>query len=356
MRIRALFSGALKAGLLLVAAGLVVWALHPWPVLLRWQDPATTAYIQHRERAAQAAGEAFELRWSWISLEEIPSNLTRAVLIGEDHRFRDHGGVDWDALAEEVRYRGPIPPNPLSAEDRQALREAVDYVRENRDRIRGRSTLTQQLARNLYLSPERSFMRKAQELLIARRLEFLLSKDRILELYLNVAELGPGIFGVEAASQAYFGVSARQLSTGQAAALAATLPHPLTSNPAHAPGRMAWRRDLILERMQGPPPERPLPPPVEVAPPVLPDPEPPPDPGSSRLPSPLPGPEPLGRPAVQGELEGLDPPRLEAKEPAVHLEDPVRIPNGGLHRLQAEGVLHLTDDAAAGQVIGSLAG
>lgn len=372
MRIRTLLAGIPKAALLLAAAGLLVWVLHPWPFLLRWEDPDTTAYIQHRERAARAAGEPFELQWSWVPLEEMPSNLTRAVLIGEDHRFRDHGGVDWEALAEEVRYRGPIPPNPFSTEDREALRGAVDYVRENRDQVRGRSTLTQQLARNLYLSPERSFVRKAQELLIARRLEFFLSKDRILELYLNVVELGPGVFGVEAASQAYFGVSARQLSAAQAATLAATLPHPLTSNPVHAPGRMAWRRDLILQRLHGPPPDQPLPDPVEVAPPVLPEPGPPepllpPDTTSrpdtvsppdtvSLDPSSLLGPEPLRPPPLQGELQGLDPTGLEAEEPPVHPEDAVRVPDGSLHRLQAQGLLQLADDAAAGQMIGPLPG
>lgn len=279
---------------LLVPLGLplLMWALLPWPVLLRWKDPGTTAYIQFRIRDAARVGEVLELRREWIPLEEIPGDLIRAVTMAEDDRFREHAGVDWIALAEEVRYRGSIPPRLGEAHDRKALREAWRYLRENRDRVRGRSTLTQQLARNLYLSPDRSMVRKAQELFIARRLEFFLSKDRILELYLNSVELGQGIFGVEAASQTYFERSARELTRTQAASLAATLPHPLTSNPAMSPGRMAWRRDLILDRMAGrgaavPPPD--IPQPLEISPPLLvPEPEGPPvflplpDPGGPR--------------------------------------------------------------------------
>lgn len=259
----------------LAALPVAAWLVQPWPLPLRWVDPGTTAFMEARLRSAAGAGESLALRHSWVPLDELPPILLRAVLVAEDDRFREHRGVDWAALAEEVRYRGAMPPRLADAEDRAALRASWDWVRENRDRVRGRSTLTQQLARNLYLSPDRSFVRKGQEFLIAQRLEFFLSKDRILELYLNVAEFGPGIFGVEAASQAYFGRSARELSRFEAATLAATLPHPLTSNPAHRPGRMAWRRDLILSRLGGgtipvPPPAvevpEPLPPPVEVPP------------------------------------------------------------------------------------------
>jgi monofunctional glycosyltransferase len=239
--------------LLLLALGLpaLVWLLHPWPPPLRWLDPHTTAFMEHRQAEAQARGDSIQIQWEWIPLDSIPGHLQQAVLVAEDDRFRDHRGVDWEALAEEVRYQGQIPFRPGAAEDRQALRHAVTYVREHRDEIRGRSTLTQQLARNLYLSPDRAFIRKGQELILARRLETFLSKDRILELYLNVAELGDGIFGVEAAAREYFGRSASQLSRPQAAALAATLPHPRTSNPAHNPGRMQWRQGLILTRMDG---------------------------------------------------------------------------------------------------------
>jgi hypothetical protein len=148
-----------------------------------------------------------------------------------------------------VRYDGEPPFSLLDPGDWVAILRAMRYYAANRDEVRGRSTITQQLAKNLYFTPERSLTRKFAELIVAQRLEWFLSKDRILELYLNTVELGPGIFGVEAAAQAYFDRSAANLSNYQAASLAGTLPHPLTSNPGHRPGRMAWRRDIILGRL-----------------------------------------------------------------------------------------------------------
>jgi monofunctional biosynthetic peptidoglycan transglycosylase len=119
--------------------------------------------------------------------------------------------------------------------------------------MRGASTITQQLAKNLYLSPSRNPLRKLKEAVIAYRLEWALGKQRILELYLNVVELGPNLWGVEAASERYFGRPAARLSMEQAALLVATLPHPLTSNPALRPGRTVWRQQLILRRLRGEP-------------------------------------------------------------------------------------------------------
>ncbi len=227
--------------------------------------------MEHRVRQADAEGRTLEIEHRWVPLEQISSNLEQAVIVAEDHRFREHRGVDWNAVAEEVRYEGGRPVTWWNPDDLRALWAATLYYWENRHDIRGRSTISQQLARNLYLSPERSTLRKAREVLVARRLERYFSKDRILELYLNVAEWGPGIFGAEAAARTYFGKSAAELSLEEAAALAATLPHPLTSNPRDNPGRMAWRRELILERLQGPDEEpEPIP---------LPDPVPTPEPG-----------------------------------------------------------------------------
>jgi len=120
-----------------------------------------------------------------------------------------------------------------------------------RQAVRGASTITQQVAKNLYLSPSRNPLRKLKEAVTAYRLEQALGKRRILELYLNIAELGEGIWGVEAASRRYFNVPARRLTDTQAAALAATLPFPLLSNPAYRPNRMRRRQDLILRRMRG---------------------------------------------------------------------------------------------------------
>lgn len=248
---RSLRRWALGALLVLAALPVVVLAGLPWPWVLRWVDPPATAFMLHREREARRSGEESTLIQDWVPLEEMPETLVRAVLVAEDDRFREHRGVDWKALAEEVRWSGGEDFSWFSSEDRASLSRAARYYWAHRSEMRGRSTLTQQLAKNLFFTPDRALVRKAGEFVVARRLERFLGKDRILEVYLNTVELGPGLFGVGAAARAYFGVPAQRLNRFQAASLAATLPHPLTSNPAHRPGRMAWRRDLILARLAG---------------------------------------------------------------------------------------------------------
>ena len=239
-------------GLLFVLSlPLLVWAALPWPVAYRWVDPAATAVMRYRVEQAKDEGDVLPLEQSWVTLDRISPQMVRAVIAAEDGRFREHHGIDWVSLGEELHYQGKPPFSWKDPGDLKALAGAGLYYAQHRDKVKGRSTLTQQLAKNLYFTPERSLARKAAELFVARRLEKLLTKDRILEIYLNTAELGAGIFGVEAAAQEYFGVSAAQLSQVQAASLAATLPQPLSSNPKLKPGRMAWRRDLILRRMRG---------------------------------------------------------------------------------------------------------
>jgi monofunctional biosynthetic peptidoglycan transglycosylase len=170
------------------------------------------------------------------------------VIIAEDSRFKTHHGIDFVELREAWAAGGH----------------------------RGASTITQQLAKNLYLSPSRSIFRKLKEAVTAIRLEGALEKHRIMELYLDVAELGPGVWGIDAASRAYYGVPVSRLSPAQAAALAATLPQPRTSNPAYRPARMLERRNLILARYYGgktPVPhieEDSIPDVPEIEPPVLP--------------------------------------------------------------------------------------
>lgn len=267
-----------KIALLLAAAalaGLGAWySLVPFPWTLGTRNPTRTALMEQRLGEARAAGKTLEIRQTWVPLERISPRLVRAVLVAEDQRFREHRGVDWRALAEEVRWTGDDSFSWWSASDLKALGRSISYAWEHRAELRGRSTITQQLAKNLYFGTDRSFVRKAMELVVAKRLERRLSKDRILELYLNLAEWGPGIFGAEEASLAYFGRPASALTLEEAAALAATLPHPLTSNPARSPGRMRWRQALILERLSAPPgvqPEAlPLPEPeVEITEPLL---------------------------------------------------------------------------------------
>jgi monofunctional biosynthetic peptidoglycan transglycosylase len=253
---------------------LLAWLIQPWPVLLRWRDPEITSFMRYRMKEALEQGDTLEIRNEWMPLEEISDRMERAVILAEDGNFYEHGGVDWSALAEELRYDGDPPFSIFDPDDLLAVLRALRYYNQNRDEVRGRSTITQQLAKNLYFTPERSLTRKFAEMVVAQRLEWFLPKDRILELYLNTVELGPGVFGVEAAAQHYFGRSAANLSAFQAASLAGTLPHPLTSNPALRPSRMAWRRDLILGRMQRtspdvtPVPVAPVEPPAPVVLPV----------------------------------------------------------------------------------------
>ncbi|MDT8369747.1 MAG: transglycosylase domain-containing protein [Longimicrobiales bacterium] len=239
-----------------VAIGLALWYLViPYPWTLQTRNPERTALMEQRIREARDAGESLELQQDWRPLEAISSNLVRAVVVAEDYRFREHRGIDWVSLAEEVEWTGDDAFSWRSASDLRALAGAVGYAWSNRADIRGRSTLTQQLAKNLYFGTDRSVLRKAMEVVVARRLERRVEKDRILELYLNIAEWGPGIFGAEAAARAYFGRSASSLTLDQAAALAGTLPHPLTSNPARAPSRMLRRKASILERLAPPRPD-----------------------------------------------------------------------------------------------------
>jgi monofunctional glycosyltransferase len=193
-------------------------------------------------------GESIEYRP--VSLDSISRNARKAVTIGEDDDFWNHGGIDYKALRHALGYRRDSF-SWSSRRDRDDLMPLLGRAWARRDALRGASTITQQLAKNLYLSPSRNPLRKVKEAVTAFRLEGALSKERILELYLNTVELGEDVWGFEAASRHYFKRSAARLTTEQGAALAATLPFPLTSNAAHRPGRMRWRQQLILRRLRG---------------------------------------------------------------------------------------------------------
>ncbi len=211
---------------------------------------------RHVQRRRQAVDGRLPRLYDPVDFARIAPAVPQAVLIAEDHRFFDHGGVDFQAIRQALGYRRDdfAFDNPR---DRTELRRVVGAAWSRRDRIRGASTITQQLAKNLYLSPSRNPLRKFKEALTAYRLEMAMSKTRILELYLNVVEFGPEIWGVEAASQTYFGRSADRLTAEQAAALAGSLPFPLRSNPAFRSGRMRWRQQFILRRMRGEPIQKP---------------------------------------------------------------------------------------------------
>jgi monofunctional biosynthetic peptidoglycan transglycosylase len=240
-------------GRLLVTAGVFgfLWlvVVFPPPVWYRFALPRSTAFMEMRARQAAREGTAYEIRHTPVPLAAIAPVMRRAVLAAEDHRFYDHGGLDWI----EIRRAAGYPRDEfrwLAGSDWAALAGGLWERLRGRRPLRGASTITQQLAKNLYLSPARSLPRKLKEALLAKRLEWVLSKDRILELYLNHVEFGPGIWGVEAASRAYFQKPASRLSRREAAALAATLPAPLRSNPAYRPREMQARQEVILRRMQ----------------------------------------------------------------------------------------------------------
>jgi monofunctional glycosyltransferase len=203
-----------------------------------------------RMRRGQADSSTPERRYHPVPLDSIAKAVPRAVTIGEDDDFWNHHGIDYRSLRHALGYKRDSF-SWSEARDRKDLMAVLGRAWERREALRGASTITQQLAKNLYLSPSRNPLRKVKEAVTAYRLEAALSKDRILELYLNVVELGDEVWGVEAASQKYFDRPARRLSVEQAAALAGALPFPLSSNPGYRPGRMRWRQALILRRMRG---------------------------------------------------------------------------------------------------------
>ncbi len=191
--------------------------------LLRWIDPWTTMVQMERRVQALRAHRAYKKRYEFVPLSSISPNLQHAVVAAEDGRFRQHHGFDWIEMQKVVE--DDIKRHKLG---------------------RGGSTITQQLVKNLFLTTERSFVRKGAEFALVPVVEALLTKNRILELYLNVIEWGPGIYGGEAAAEHYYHVHASELSREQAARLAAIIPGPLKRKPE----RMNEYSAEILDRME----------------------------------------------------------------------------------------------------------
>jgi monofunctional biosynthetic peptidoglycan transglycosylase len=194
--------------------------------VLRSANPASTAFIDLRAREARAQGRQPRRIQQWVRYGAISPNLKRAVLVAEDDAFFQHEGIDIEQLQESLE---------------------ADWTRGRL--VRGGSTITQQLAKNLYLSPSKNPVRKLREWIIARRLEAELKKARILELYLNVIEWGDGVYGAEAAARTYFGVPASALGPSESALLAAAIVNPRLLNPAKPTARLLRRQQLILRRM-----------------------------------------------------------------------------------------------------------
>ena len=212
---------AIAAGVLVVLMGL--YALCALFVLaLRWIDPPTTMVQIQRRLEAMRRHRPYKKLYVFVPLRRIAPDLQHAVISAEDGRFRQHHGFDW-------------------VEMQKVLEDDIKRGRLGR----GGSTITQQLVKNLFLTTERSLIRKAAEFAVVPMMEALLSKDRILELYLNVIEWGPGIYGAQAASEYYYHVPASGVKREQAARLAAIIPAPLKRKP----DRMNEYSEEILNRM-----------------------------------------------------------------------------------------------------------
>jgi monofunctional biosynthetic peptidoglycan transglycosylase len=229
-----------------LAAGSLLYQMVTWPdaAALARRRPESTAFIDAYRSGRRAGGENDRVAWTWVPWSAISVHLKRAVVSAEDMEFFFHQGFS-------------------RSEMEAALRDALE-----KRRVRGASTITQQLAKNLWLSPSRNPWRKVKEYLLARSLERHLTKRRILEIYLNVVEFGPGVYGAEAAARRYFGKPAAQLTEREAAMLAASLPrpsswHPGNDSPAYAryvediQGRMARAAFLWKYLGEAPPPAAP---------------------------------------------------------------------------------------------------
>ncbi len=216
---------ALAAAIILASAAYVFRL--PDVSVLKKTNPAVTSYMLIKERQAEAAGKKLGRNMVWTGWEGISENLKHAVLVAEDDTFYRHKGVEWESM-------------------RRALK--TDW--KTKSLAKGGSTITQQVAKNLYLSPSKNPLRKIKELLIARKLEQALGKRRIFEIYLNIAEWGKGIYGAQAAAQAYFGKNASELNPEEAAALAAVLPSPRRYSPTKGTRFMERRKSQIVGRMR----------------------------------------------------------------------------------------------------------
>jgi monofunctional biosynthetic peptidoglycan transglycosylase len=189
-------------------------------------NPESTSFMRKQEAILQEKDPKFELKHKWVDYSKISRNLKRAVIASEDDGFSEHEGVDWEAMQkafEKNKKKGKV--------------------------VSGGSTITQQLAKNLFLSGERSYYRKGQELIITFMLEMCMDKERIFEIYLNSVEWGIGVFGAEAAARHYYGISAAALSPSQAARLAVMLPKPRYYDKNTGSAYLQRRSEIILRRM-----------------------------------------------------------------------------------------------------------
>lgn len=217
---------------LIVAPIAIVLAVQSYFFVQIWwwvdHNPDATSFMNRQLSILREKNPKAQLKHQWMPYDRISNHLKRAIIAAEDAQFSEHEGVDWEAM--QKAYEKNLKKGKVVA---------------------GGSTITQQLAKNLFLSGERSYLRKAQEVIITYMLEFLMDKERIFEIYLNVVEWGVGVFGAEAAAQHYYGVSASQLSPAQAARLAVMLPRPRFYDKFRGSPYLARRTESILRRMGG---------------------------------------------------------------------------------------------------------
>ncbi len=213
--------------LIILATGIYVYFSLPDVSGLETRNPKTTALINQRIREAQRSYKPYRIQHSWVSFDTIPQMFKDIIRISEDAGFYQHRGIDFTELKEAIKKNW----------------EKGGYVR-------GGSTITQQLAKNLYLSTEKSVFRKINEYFIARHLEVNLSKHRIFNLYLNIIELGPGIFGVQAASRYYFNKNVSELNLEEMVRLAAIIPRPLKIDPRGEHQWLKWKARWIIDTLQ----------------------------------------------------------------------------------------------------------
>jgi monofunctional biosynthetic peptidoglycan transglycosylase len=241
-----------KIAFLVFAGSIGVWLLYelvtfPSISRLRDENPTTTSLIEYRISEARAEGQEPRKYMIWTPIEQISPNLQRAVLAGEDSRFFQHNGFDWDAI--QKAWDEAVKEGEKEAKE-EGDYDPDDWIPPMPSFKRGASTVSQQLAKNLFLSEDRNFLRKGREAVYTYFLERELSKKRILELYLNVIEWGDGVYGAEAASRTYFKKSASDLSKDEAAFLAAMIPSPLNIfNPAKNRKRVVRRQRVIMRGM-----------------------------------------------------------------------------------------------------------
>lgn len=203
----------LKVSLTLVLFGFFLLLLYQFGLFvmviwLNFKNPSTSSFMKTAQTNALRSSQSTDIKFTWVDYEDINNNLKRAVMVAEDADFNNHTGVQWDSIKRAWQYNRT-------------------QQSQGKKRLRGGSTITQQLAKNLFLSGKRSYLRKAQELALAYMIEAVMSKKRILELYLNIAQWGELTFGAQAAAQQYYKTSASNLNANQASRLAVMLPNPV---------------------------------------------------------------------------------------------------------------------------------